>query len=376
MRYCAPMRRREIRLTRPVLQQEDRAALEACLESGWLTNGPRVAEFESELRETLGVAHVIACSSGTAALQMAVLACGVGRGDEVIVPDFTFPATANAVEHAGARSVLVDVDPVTFNLDLALAERALSAKTRAILPVHQFGRPADLFALRDLAQRRGLRLVEDAACALGACWADIPCGTAGAAGCFSFHPRKLVTTGEGGAVVTGDGELALRCRRLRNHGTLPGPQPDYALCGFNFRMSDLNAALGLAQLPRLAALVETRRRLAAGYDACLASLPGVRVPAPLAEGRQVYQSYVVVLPESTDRDRCLRALGERGIECGRGASAVHTLPYYRERYGYLPGELPHSFRLAGSALALPLHPGMSEEDVHFVADALAEVLAS
>jgi perosamine synthetase len=234
----------------------------------------------------------------------------------------------------------------------------------------------DLIALADLARRHGLSLIEDAACALGASWGETPCGAAGTAACFSFHPRKIITTGEGGAVATDDEAVALRCRQLRNHGTLPGPAADHALCGFNFRMSDLNASLGLAQLPRLTEFVETRRRLAAFYDAMLSDVPGVRAPAALTEGRHAYQSYVVVLAEGIDRDRCMGALAERGIESGPGAPAVHTLRYYRERYGYSPGDLPQSFRAARSALALPLHPAMGEADVHFVADALTEVLAS
>jgi dTDP-4-amino-4,6-dideoxygalactose transaminase len=370
------MLRREIRLTRPALRREDLGPLVAIVDSGWLTNGPRVAEFEDGLRQLLGVGHVIACSSGTAALQMAVLACGVGPGDEVIVPDFTFPATANAVEHSGAKAVLVDIDPGTYNLDLGLAEQAITAKTRAILPVHQFGRPMDLGALGDLARRHGLSLIEDAACALGATWGAKRCGTAGIAGCFSFHPRKIITTGEGGAVATDDDGVASRCRQLRNHGALPGPAADYALCGFNFRISDVNAALGLAQLPRLDLLIEARRRLAAIYDERLRDVPGVRLPAPAGAGRHVYQSYVIVLAEGLDRDGCVRALGERGIESGPGARALHTLRYYRERYGYAAGDLKRSFRVAGSTLALPLHPEMSEDDVRFVVAALTEVLAS
>ncbi len=367
---------REIRLTRPALGREDLAPLAATVDSGWLTNGPRVVEFEDALRKILGTRHVVACSSGTAALQMAVLACGVGPGDEVIVPDFTFPATANAVEHSGAKAVLVDIDPETLNLDLKRAERAVTGRTRAILPVHQFGRPMDLGALRDLAARRGLSLIEDAACALGATWGPTRCGTAGIAGCFSFHPRKIITTGEGGALVTDDDGVASRCRQLRNHGALPGPAADYALCGFNFRLSDVNAALGLSQLERLELLIESRRRLAAAYDARLRGVPGVRAPAPPADGRHVYQSYVIVLAEDLDRDACVRALAERGVESGPGARALHTLRYYRERYGYAAGQLEQSFRVAASALALPLHPAMSEDDVSFVVTALTEALAS
>ncbi len=373
------MTRDPLRITRPDLRWDDHGPLRRAIDSGWLTNGPQVRLFEERLRERLGVEHVLAVSSGTAALHVALLACGVQPGDEVLVPDFTFPATVNVIEHVGARPILVDIDLATFNIDVAEAAARVTGRTRALLPVHQFGRPADLTALVGLAERHGLVLIEDAACALGAAHEGRACGTVGRAGCFSFHPRKVVTTGEGGAIVTRDAVVAEACRQLRNHGLAADGGEDYRLCGYNYRLSDLHAAAGLGQLARLDALLERRAWLARRYSSRLAGLDGLLAPAADGAGpqtRPAQQSYVVLLDERVERAALIRRLCEAGIEAVVPARAVHTLPYYKTKYGFTDGMRPRSFRAAASTLALPLFAAMSEDDVDYVAETLRRALAA
>jgi len=371
----AEPREAPLRLTRPDAGEDALARLAAVLESGWLTGGPQLERFEESLAAWLGVPHVVAVSSGTAALQLALLACGIGKGDAVLVPDFSFPATANAVEQTGARAVLVDVEPDSLNLDLDAAAAAVTPETRAILPVHQFGRPMALDALEAFAAQHGLLLVEDAACALGAEHRGRRCGTAGRAGCFSFHPRKVLTTGEGGAIATRDAALAARCRSVRSHGAGSGAS-DYEEIGFNYRMSELHAALGLAQLGRLDELLARRAALAALYRERLAGLPLGPLPGSPPGGRHAFQSYVVQLPEAASREAVQQQLAAQGIETRVPARAIHTLPYYRRRYGYQAGQLPTSFRASRQALALPLYPSMRESDTERVARALGAALAA
>jgi perosamine synthetase len=358
-----------IRVTRPDAGAGALERLREVLASGWLTGGPQVEGFETALASWLDVPHLVAVNSGTSALQLALLACGVRPGDEVLVPDFTIPATANAVEQVGARAVLVDIDLATFNLDLGGAADAITPRTRALLPVHQFGRPLPLDELEAFADRHSLLLVEDAACALGAEHRGRRCGTAGRAGCFSFHPRKVLTTGEGGAIATREAAIAERCRALRSHGADPRGPADrhYEEVGFNYRMSELHAALGLAQMEGLDDVLRRRRALAEAYRARLEGLPIAQLPEPPHEGRHAYQSYVVLLSEGTPRERLMAFLRSRGIETAVPARAVHTLPYFRRRYGLREGQCPQSHRASRSALALPLFPAMSEADVDRVA---------
>jgi dTDP-4-amino-4,6-dideoxygalactose transaminase len=290
------------------------------------------------------------------------------------VPAFTFPATANVVERAGARPVLVDVELSSYNIDPARAEAAITPRTRALMPVHQFGHPADLAALEALSARHGLCLIEDAACALGAEHDGRRCGTVGRVGCFSFHPRKILTTAEGGAVVTGDAELAAACREIRNHGQTADGGPDFRRLGDNRRMSDVHAALGLPQLSRLPETLSRRALLASRYAEALRGEPALGLPRSPGEGRHGWQSYVVLLPDAIDREACIRGLGGRGIQAVAPARAIHLLPYYRDRYGYRLEDYPQAARAARSALALPLFPAMDEGDVDRVADAIHRLL--
>jgi perosamine synthetase len=349
-----------IRLARPDVGEAELAAIGEVLESGHLTMGPKVREFEALLAGACETGHAVAVSSGTAALHLAVLALGIGPGDEVVVPAYTFPATANVVELAGAKAVLVDVDPGTFNLDVAKLGEALSPRTRAVLAVHLFGRPLDWEAL-EAAVPEGVALVEDAAGALGARFRGRACGSLGALGCLSFHPRKIVTTGEGGAVTTSDDELAERVRSLRHHGWSPSDRyDDLPRGGFNYRIPDVLCALGIPQLERLEELLAARERIAAGYEERLAGV--VETPAAAGGDRHGLQAYVVRLDR---RDDALAGLRAQGIEAQIGTYALHHLSAYAGQ-----GSFPGADRAFERALALPFHTRLTEVDLDRVAEAL------
>ncbi|MGZ4395762.1 MAG: DegT/DnrJ/EryC1/StrS family aminotransferase [Gaiellaceae bacterium] len=349
----------DIRLAWPDTGPEEAAAVAEVLESGMLTMGAKVAELEADLAHACEVEHAVAVSSGTAAIHLAVLALGIGPGDEVIVPAYTFPATANVVALAGAKPVLVDVDPETFNLDPAKIE--VTPRTKALLPVHLFGRPARLEELP------GVALIEDAAGALGARRRGRACGGLGVAGCLSFHPRKIVTTGEGGAVTTNDGELAERVRSLRHHGWSPSDAYDDMPSGaFNYRLSDILCAVGIPQVRRLEELLAARERVAAGYAERLRDLP-VLLPSADEGDRHGWQAYVIQLDR---RDEAMAALRAQGIQCQIGTYALHRLSAYRDQ-----GSFPGADACFERALALPLHSRLTDSELDRVADALDSVVS-
>ena len=351
-------------LTRPQTDEAEIDEIREVLDSGTLTQGPKVAQLERMVAELVGVPHAFATTSATTALHLSLVAHGIGPGDEVLVPDFTFPATANVVVQQGAVPVLVDVDPDSFAVDVAELERLVTSRTRAIMPVHPFGLPADMGPIVELADRHGLAVVEDAACALGATCDGRPVGGFGVAGCFSFHPRKSITTGEGGMIATADDALAERIGLLRSHGGVrEGGRFRFEAAGFNYRMSDILAAVGVAQMRKLDAFLAARRRVAGWYDAALAGLGGVRLPITPANRTHTYQSYVVMLDEAIDREAVIRALRADGIETTLGTYALHAQPFYAHTYGLAPGDLPRSYRCFASSLALPLHGGMTEDEV-------------
>jgi len=345
-----------IRLAWPDAGEAELAEIAAVLETGQLTMGPKVEEFEALLAAATGTEHAIAVSSGTAALHVAVLALGLGEGDEVLVPAYTFPATANVVALAGARPVLVDVDPVTMNIDPEDAARRVTPHTKAVLAVHLFGRPARLEELP------GLPVLEDAAGALGATHRGRPCGGLGLLGCFSFHPRKIVTTGEGGAVTTNDAALAEHVRRLRHHGWSPSDRyEDMPEGAYNYRLSDVLCALGIPQLRRLAELLAARERVAAGYAERLSGLDVV-LPEADAGDRHGWQAYVI---QVDGRDEAMESLRAQGIQCQIGTYALHRLGAYRDQ-----GPFPGADAVYERALALPLHTRLGEDELDRVAAAL------
>jgi perosamine synthetase len=347
----------EIRLARPDVGADEARAVAEVLESGRLTMGPRVEEFEAELARVCAVRHAVAVSSGTAALHLAVLALGLEPGDEVLVPAYTFPATANVVALAGLRPRLVDVDPRTMNLDLERVAASVGRRTRAVLAVHLFGRPLDWEAL-EAAVPEGVALVEDAAGALGAVRRGRPCGSLGVMGCLSFHPRKIVTTGEGGAVTTRDEALADVIRRMRHHGIEPRGAFEIARPGLNYRLSDILCAVGIPQVHRLSELLEARRRVAAAYEERLAD----RVETPTAEEGDTHgwQAYVVALER---RDDALDGLRAAGIEAQIGTYALHRLAAYGDQ-----GSLPGADACFERALALPFHSRLTESELDRVAE--------
>jgi dTDP-4-amino-4,6-dideoxygalactose transaminase len=350
-------------------------AIGRVLASGNLTQGPVVKEFEEAVASFCGVRHAVATTSATTALELVLAALDIGPGDEVVVADFTYPASGNAVLARGATPRLADVDRATYCVDPACVEAQLTERTRAVMAVDVFGLPADYTALEPLLERRGIPLVCDAACSLGGAVGGRGAGSFGVAGCFSFHPRKSLTTGEGGMAVCDDGALADRMRRLRNHGgERQGWRTTFVEPGFNFRMSDLNAALGLAQVPRHAGTVATRAALAARLAAQIEDLPGIRVQSVPEGFRHPFQAFVVVCDEGIDRDGTIAALRGRGVEATLGTYALHAEPSFMAACGTRPGDLPNSFALAQRTLALPLHQGLTEDDVDTVAKALAEVI--
>jgi dTDP-4-amino-4,6-dideoxygalactose transaminase len=347
-----------IRLGRPDVGEAELAEVAEVLESGMLTMGAKVEAFEAEIARACEVTHALAVSSGTAALHVAVLAFGLEPGDEVLVPAYTFPATANVVALAGLRPVLVDVDPDTMNIDPARVE--VGPRTRLLLGVHLFGRPLPLHELPELP------LLEDAAGALGARYRGRACGGLGVAGCLSFHPRKIVTTGEGGAVTTSDGEFADAARQLRNHGWRTLVPPDMPAPGFNYRLSDILCAVGIPQARRLGELHAERARIAAGYSERLAHLP---VLLPGADDGDVHgwQAYVI---QVDDRDRVLTALRAQGIEAQIGTYSLPLLGAYRDQ-----GEFPGARRVFERALALPFHTRLEDAELDRVAEALDKLVS-
>jgi perosamine synthetase len=365
-----------LRLAEPSFDAGALAAIERVLVSGRLTQGPMVEAFEQAIAQYTGACHAVAVSSATTALELSLAALDIGPGDEVAVADFTYPATGNAVLERGATLRLVDVEPGSYCIDPNLLEAALTRHTKAVIAVDVFGLPADYRRIEPLLRELGIALICDAACALGGAIGDHRCGTFGRLSAFSFHPRKSLTTGEGGMVTADDEELARRMRRLRNHGSeRDGWKARFVEPGFNYRLSELNAALGLAQVPAFAEVVDRRRLLARSLTEQLRNVPGVTPQAEPPGHRHPYQSYVVTLEEQIDRDSTIAALRELGVEATLGTYAMHAEPAFGERCGVAPGDLPVSHRLALQTLAVPLHQAMTMSDIERVAESLRNAIA-
>jgi len=371
---------RMIPVMRPWLGAEEAAAAAAAVSSGWVAQGPRVAEFEAAFASAIGAAHAVAVSSCTTALHLALVAAGIGPGDEVIVPSLSFIATANAARYVGAVPVFADVEEATQNLTPATVAPCLTGATRAVILVDQAGVPADLDAMRALCEPRGITVVEDAACAVGSEYHGRPVGAGADLAAFSFHPRKLLTTGEGGMLVTPDEGVADRLRRLREHGMdisaaarHASRQPvieHYTELGFNFRMTDVQAAIGIVQLRKLGQLIARRRALAQRYQQLLKDVPGVRTITDPEYGSTNYQSFWVLLPEHfpISRDKLMQNLAEAGASARRGIMAAHLEPAYA---GIPHGPLPVTERLTARTLILPLYHDLTEEEQDIIVSVLA-----
>ncbi len=377
---------RKVQIAAPAVGEEEWQAVREPLLSGWMTQGPKVAAFERAFAERHAVAHALATTSCTTALHLALAALGIGLGDEVIVPSFTWVATANAVLYCGATPVLCDVDTRTNNIDPDSMRAKLTARTKAVIPVHLFGLCADMDALR-AALPEHVKIVEDAACAAGAAYRGVSAGALGDVACFSFHPRKSITTGEGGMLTTNDAAIARRTDIMRNHGASiseehrhHGPEP-YLLAsfdefGFNYRMTDMQAAIGLVQLEKLDAFIAERDRWARFYREALADLDWLRHPLAPNDGRHAWQAYVTTIdPKSAPlpRNELMARLHAKGIATRPGTHAVHMLGYYRERFGYAAGDLPGARDCERDTMAIPLHNRMTEDDYHYVVDCIKDI---
>jgi len=372
-----------IPLARPVLGFEEEQAVLAVLRSGQLSLGPRLAEFEQRFAAFVGAAHACALSSGTAGLHLALRAVGVGEGDEVVTSPFSFVASANSVLYERARPVFADVDPVTLNLDPEAAAAAIGDRTRALLPVHIFGYPADMPAFEALAASNGLAIVEDACEALGARHADgAAVGGRGHPAVFGFYANKQLTTGEGGMVTLADPALKERIDSERNQGRAPDMGwLDHDRLGFNYRLSDVACALGIAQLARLQQMLADRARVAGLYREALAGVAsspegeGLELPCADLDGNQRgWFVFVVQVPHGVDRDETVRALAALGVQSKPYLPAIHLMSFYRERFGHREGEFPVCEDVAARSLALPFFPEMSEGQVALVAERLGAVL--
>ena len=400
---------RSVALSLPCVGDDEWQALRGPLESGWLTQGPKVAEFENAFAARHRVAHGVATTSGTTALHLALAALDLGPGDEVIVPAFTWVASAIAALYVGATPVIVDVDPRSYNLDVEAVRGAITERTRAVIAVHLFGLCADMQALRAVVPER-VAIVEDAACAAGRSirldgdWApigrphgDVCCfsfhprkvittgaGSLGTLGCFSFHPRKSITTGEGGMLTTDDGQLAARMRSLRNHGAVttmsaaagPGTMPDIDSLGFNYRMTDLQAVIGLVQLEKLDGFIDERARWARWYMDQLADIEWLTTPTVSNDYRHAWQAFVTVVDEHKAplrRDDIMVRLASLGVATRPGTHALSELSYYRENFGVERARYPVATRLHHQSMAIPLHNRMCEADFQYVVDNLRAI---
>jgi len=354
----------------PDIREEDISAVAEVLRSGMLVQGENVQKLEAQIAEYLGVKHAVAVSSGTASLHMALLALGIGPGDEVIVPAFSFMATANVVEIVGAKPVFVDIDIRTSNIDVSLIEAAITEKTKAIMPVHEFGLACDIAEICAFAKKHNFPVIEDAACALGATENGKYVGTFGVAGSFSFHPRKAITSGEGGMLVTDDGDLADRFRALRNHGiSFADGEMDFTEAGLNYRMTDFQAALLSSQFKRLGESIRVKQDHAKRYQANLSQVDWIRLPFVPEDKVHTWQSFHVVV--DSDRDDCLDYLKSKGVGSNHGAQCMPCQLYYQNKYGLdCQSFFPNSVMAYKQGLVLPLYPRLSAADVDLISATL------
>jgi perosamine synthetase len=386
----------EIPVTRPYLGDEEAAAVNKVLESGWLIQGPKVFEFEKTVCKYTGAKFARASSSCTTALHLGLLSLGIGPGDEVLLPSFSFVATANAVEYTGAKPVFIDIDLKTFNIDPSKIEKYLSKakrqdlKVKAIMPVHLFGLCADMKPIMELAAKYKLFVIEDAACALGSLYNSKHAGTFGNVGCFSFHPRKSITTGEGGMLVTANAEIAARVQSLRNHGIAISKltqnqkysyaMPAFDILGYNYRMTDIQGAIGIEQMAKLPWIIENRIEKAVNYDTKLMDTDWLDTPFVPKCCKHTFQSYVALIrrpglkqltPETIQtlnllRNKFMAYLKKKGVSTRQGTHAVHTLTYYKTKYNIKDTDYLNSFAADRLSVTLPLYPQMTKEEQDYV----------
>jgi len=376
------MEKRNILISLPSMDEEEWEALKGPIESGWITQGPKVKEFETMFAKRHNVKHALAVSNCTTALHLALIACGVKEGDEVIVPAFTWVATANAVMYCNATPVFIDIDPLTFNIDVTQIKNKITSKTIAIIPVHLFGLCADIDYIK--ANFPDLKIVEDAACAAGSALQGRPSGSMGDIGCFSFHPRKSITTGEGGMLTTNNDSIAENLNKLRNHGASiseeqrhHGPKPyilsAFDIVGYNYRMTDLQGALGTVQMKKLDRFIDERQTWADYYSEQLKDIVWLRTPQVPEGYKHGWQSYVVFIDEQKSplkRNDMMEVLQQKGISTRPGTHAVHMLGAYANAFSIKPEDFPGAFAADQYSMSIPLHNKMVKEDFDYIIEAL------
>ncbi|MBN2373051.1 DegT/DnrJ/EryC1/StrS family aminotransferase [bacterium] len=373
-----------IRLTVPSIDEDDLQSVREALESGHLVQGTSVSLFEDIVAKYVG-SFSIAVSSCTAALHLSLICLNIKAGDIVLVAAYSWPATANVIELIGGQPVFVDIDSKTFNINPDLLEINLkklfsnnktAKRVKAILPVHTFGQLADMPDIMEIANRYDIAVIEDAACALGASLNKRLAGTWGKLGCFSFHPRKIITTGEGGVIITSDYKLAQRLRALRNHGLDPeSALPDFIIPGFNYRMTEFQAALGISQMGKIDRIILSRRNLALKYHKYFRN-SDIVTPAINKNSKHIFQSYVVLLPQwiADQRTELISDLGKEGIETTIGTCHIPLTRYYRNRYGYKPGDFPNTDEIFSRSLTIPLYESMTIEQQNEVVEKLLNLI--
>lgn len=384
-------KKRTIPITKPYFDERETKAVAEVLSSGWIVQGPKVREFERLFENFQGCKHAVATTSATTALHLALLCLGIEKDDEVIVPAFTHPATANVIRYVGANPVFVDIKLPDFNIDPLEIEKKVTRKTKVIIPVHLFGLPADMDPIMEVATNFGLKVVEDAACAHGSVYRGRKVGTIGDCGAFSFHPRKPITTGEGGMLTTNNDDIAVRTRTLRSHGESVSDElrhkadeviyPDYVMVGFNYRMTDIQAAVGVEQMKKLPYILEERRRIAFQYNELLTQLERdeyLVLPHFMDGFVHSYQSYVILLSEKLQgkRDELSNGMQERGVATRKGTYHVPGTQFYRETFGINEGDFPNSERADERSLALPMYAGMGGEEIDYVVENLRDLIRS
>ena len=359
----------------PNITEQDIAAVADVLRSGMLVQGENVAALENEIAEFLGIKNVVAVSNGTATLHLALVAHNIGAGDEVIVPAFSYVATANVVEIVGAKCVFVDVEKDTFNIDVSKIEQAITPQTKAIIPVHEFGLACDISAIMKIAEKHNLIVIEDAACALGAAENEKNVGTFGHVGSFSLHPRKAVTSGEGGLITTDDDKLAERFRILRNHGIrMSDGKMNFVAAGFNYRMTDFQAALVRGQFAKVVEIIAKRNELAKIYFDELKTVEGINLPKIPLDKNHTWQTFHITLDEKIDRDNVIVKLKERGIGTNYGAQCIPSQIYYSEKYNLnCQKDYPNALNAYKKGLALPIYEKLQPEDIKTISTKIKDI---
>ena len=379
------MEKRIIPISLPVTGEEEWQALKEPITTGWLTSGPKVRAFEEAFAARHTVKHAIAVTSATTALHLALIALDIKEGDEVIVPAFTWVSTANVVLYQGAKVVFVDIDPTTFNIDPEQLKDKITSKTKAIMVVHLFGLCAPMDEIKSIAG--DIPLIEDGACAAGSAYKGVPAGGLGLMGCFSFHPRKSITTGEGGMITTNDDALAEKLQILRNHGASiseeqrhhgaqPYILPDFNVLGYNYRMTDLQGALGCVQLKKLDSFIDERSKWANYYEQQLSSIEWIKTPSFTSDFKHGWQSYVLLIDEEKSpitRNQIMEKLQELGISTRPGTHAVHMLGFYANTYKMLPSDFPGAQIANDKSISIPLHNRMVKEDYQYIVNAIKSI---